>query len=243
MIAAAMAIAHRPPSPPAPPDPPPLESGDHLTRAEFERRYQAMPHLKKAELIEGVVFVPSPVTYGKHARPHFHLNGWLFQYATATLGVDGGDNASLRLDLDNEPQPDAFLMILPSHGGQARIDEDDYVAGGPELVAEVAASSQSYDLHAKLHVYRRSGVREYLVWRVRDRAIDWFALREGRYELLPPGADGIYRSEILPGLWLDPAALVGGDAAAVVRILQQGLATPEHELFVAQLARAAPPAP
>src|SRR5438067_6966374 len=147
--------------------PPPLESGDRLTRAEFERRYDAMPGLKKAELIEGVVHMPSPVTFRKHARPHLYLNGWLLHYLAATPGVDGGDNASLRLDLDNEPQPDGFLMILPSHGGQARIDEDDYVAGGPELVAEVASSSASYDLHAKLHVYRRNGVREYVVWRVR----------------------------------------------------------------------------
>src|SRR5262245_13685207 len=235
-----MAIAdRRPPGPPSPPDPPPLESGDCLTRVEFERRYEAMPELKKAELIEGVVYVPSPVTDGKHARPHFHLNGWLFHYVTGTAGVDGGDNASLRLDLDNEPQPDGFLMILPSHGGQARIDEEDYVAGGPELVAEVAASSASYDLHAKLNVYRRSGVREYLVWRVRDGAVDWFVLREGRYEPLAPGAEGITRSEVFPGLWLDTFALVRGDPAGVIRVLEQGLASEEHAAFVAHLRQAA----
>src|SRR3954454_9356608 len=141
-----------------------LENGDHLTRAEFERRYDAMPHLKKAELIEGVVYMPSPVRYKHHSRPHFDLIGWLAQYRAATPGVEGGDNGSIRLDLDNMPQPDAFLMVLPECGGQARISDDDYVEGAPELVAEVASSSVSFDLHQKLQVYRRSGVREYAVW-------------------------------------------------------------------------------
>jgi Uma2 family endonuclease len=218
---------------------PPLENGDRLTRPEFERRYDAMPHLKKAELIEGVVYVPSPVSFDKHGGLHFDLIGWLAQYRMTTPGVRGGDNTSLRLDLDNMPQPDAFLMLLPSHGGQAVIDEDGYVAGAPELIAEVAASSASYDLHDKLGVYRRSGAREYVVWRVYDQAIDWFLLREGRYEPLPPGEDGIYRSEVLPGLWLAPAALLGGDLATVGQVLQQGLASPEHAEFVRRLQQAA----
>jgi Uma2 family endonuclease len=214
---------------------PPLENGDRLTRAEFERRYDAMPHLKKAELIEGIVYMGSPVNHERHGRPHFRLIGWLDRYVEATPGVDGGDNSSLRLDLDNMPQPDAFLYVLPTRGGQARIDEDDYIEGAPELVAEVASSSVSYDLHAKLHAYRRNGVREYVVWRVRDQTIDWFVLREGRFELLQPGPDGVYRSEVFPGLWLDPAALIRGDRATMARAVQQGLATPEHAAFVARL--------
>src|SRR5436309_8264079 len=152
--------------PPGGPASPPLENGDRLTRAEFERRYDAMPELKKAELIEGVVYMGSPVSHGGHRNPHFRHIGWLDRYATATPGVDGGDNSSLRLDLDNMPQPDAFLYILPERGGQARIADDGYLAGAPELIAEVASSSVSYDLHQKLHAYRRNGVREYLVWRV-----------------------------------------------------------------------------
>jgi Uma2 family endonuclease len=233
-----MTITH-PGSPPLSEAPPALENGDRMTRAEFERRYDAMPNLKKAELIEGVVYVPSPVTYRKHARPHLQIITWLGNFDAATAGVEGGDNASLRLDLDNEPQPDGFLMILPSHGGQARIDEDDYVAGGPELVAEVASSSASYDLHTKFNVYRRNEVREYIAWRTRDRAIDWFVQREGEYERLAPGADGYYRSEVLPGLWLDAEALIGGDMTTVLRVLEQGLASPEHAEFVARLERAA----
>jgi len=220
---------------------PPLESGDRLARPEFERRYDAMPEVKKAELIEGVVHMGSPVGFRRHSGPHFDLIGWLGLYRSATPGVAGGDNGSIRLDLDNMPQPDVFLLILPEFGGQARISEDDYVEGSPELVVEVASSSVSFDLHAKLDLYRKSEAREYLVWRVKDRAIDWFSLREGRYDRLPLGADGIYRSEDFPGLWLDPEALIRGDLAAVFRAMQLGLATPGHADFVARLRGAAPP--
>jgi Uma2 family endonuclease len=222
-----------------------LENGDRLTRAEFERRYDAMTELKKAELIERVVYVGSPVSHERHGKPHFRLIGWLDRYATATPGVDGGDNSSLRLDLDNMPQPDAFLYIVPASGGRIRISEDDYVEGAPELIAEVASSSVSYDLHDKLRVYRRNGVREYVVWRVQDRTIDWFVLREGAYERLPL-EDGIYRSETFPGLWLDVAALIGADRARVAQVVSLGIATPEHAAFVASLqarAAAGPAAP
>jgi hypothetical protein len=218
---------------------PPLHSGDRLTRAEFERRYEAMPHLKKAELLEGVVYLPSPVTEGFHARPHFDVILWLGLYRLHTPGLVGGDNGTLRLDLDNEPQPDAYLRILESHGGQSRISADNYVEGAPEHVAEVAYSSVSYDLNIKLHVYRRNGVREYVVWRTYDRAIDWFVLREGEFDRLAPGNDGIYRSEVLPGLWLDPQAMLAGDLGRVASVVQQGLATPEHAAFVARLQQAA----
>jgi hypothetical protein len=142
---------------------PPLENGDRLTRAEFERRYEAMPHLKKAELIEGVVYVPSPVRHRYHGKQHSRLNAWLVHYEAGTPGVDVGDNSTVRLDLDNEPQPDCLLFIQPEHGGRVKFDEKGYIEGGPDLVAEVAASSVSYDLHNKLNAYRRNGVREYVV--------------------------------------------------------------------------------
>jgi Uma2 family endonuclease len=218
---------------------PRLENGDRLTRAEFERRYDAMPHFKKAELIEGVVYMPSPARHVEHGGPHFRIVNWLGRYYDATPGADGGDNSSLRLDLDNEPQPDAFLMILPTHGGQATIDAEGYVAGAPELIAEVTASSASYDLGGKLNAYRRNGVREYIVWRVQDGVIDWFILREGAYVPLSPDALGIYRSEVFPGLWLDVAALIAGDRAAVVQALEEGLASDEHAAFVRRLEQAA----
>jgi len=214
---------------------PPLENGDRLTRAEFERRYDAMPELKKAELIEGEVYMPSPVSHGRHSHPHTRVVAWLANYETDTPGVEAGDNGSVRLDLDNEPQPDGYLIIRPEYGGQARISDNDYIEGAPELVAEVASSSASYDLGKKLNAYRRNGVREYVVWRVLDRQVDWFVNREGRFELMPPAADGILRSTVFPGLWLDPAALVRSDKPTVKAILQQGLNCPEHADFVARL--------
>jgi Uma2 family endonuclease len=223
--------------PPSPRTIPELENGDRLTRAEFERRYHAMPSLKRAELIEGIVYMPSPVRFTRHGNPHIHLAAWLGVYESATPGVKAGDNSSVRLDLDNEPQPDAFLLIEARCGGQARISDDDYVEGAPELVAEIASSSVSYDLGAKLHAYRRNGVREYVVWRVLDQQVDWLMLVEGRYEPLAPDADGLYKSIVFPGLWLDPAALLNGDLSRVLAVLQQGLAAPEHAAFVEALKR------
>ena len=213
---------------------PPLQDGDRLTRTEFERRYEAMPELKKAELIEGVVHMGSPVSANNHAEPHFDLITLLGLYRLHTPGVVGGDNATLRLDLDNEPQPDAYLRILPEFGGQSVLDEKGYVSGAPELVAEVAASSVSYDLHDKLNAYRRNQVREYLVWRVRDREVDWFVLREGQFEKLPLGSDGLLRSEVLPGLWIDPQAVIARDAAKMFQVAMQGVASPEHKAFLAR---------
>lgn len=212
-----------------------LENGDCLSRAEFERRYAAMSHLNKAELVEGVVYVPSPVRHRFHGRPHTHVITWLGQYEAHTPGVEASDNSTVRLDLDNEPQPDALLIIDPQRGGQTRFSEDGYIEGAPELVVEVASSSASYDLHAKLHAYRRNGVREYVVWRVFDQQIDWFVLREGQYEHLHPDATGLLRSEVFAGLWLAPEALVRGGLATVLDRGQQGLASPEHGDFVARL--------
>jgi Uma2 family endonuclease len=226
---------------PSPDQVPPLEPGDRLTRDEFERRYEAMPHLKKAELIEGVVYMPSPVRFLRHGQPQFDLITWLGVYRAGTPGVLGGDNATARLDLDNEPQPDALLLIDPDRGGQARISADDYIEAAPELVAEVAASSASYDLHTKLNVYRRNGVKEYLVWRVLDQRIDWFVLRSGQFEPLPLDSDGLLRSEAFAGLWLDPAALLGGDLARVLAVVQLGVASPEHSALVQRLHAAEQP--
>jgi Uma2 family endonuclease len=216
---------------------PPLQAGDRLTRAEFERRYRAMPHVPKAELVEGVVYLSSPVSNEGHASPHIRLSTVWGVYWSQTPGVACGDNGTVLLDLDNEPQPDIFMRILPQYGGQSG-DRGDYVEGAPELIAEVAASSASYDLHDKLRAYRRNGVREYIVWRVWDGEIDWFVLREATYERLAPTAEGVYRSEIFPGLWLDAAALLAGNLAQAIQVVQQGLAGPDHVEFVAQLQQA-----
>lgn len=213
---------------------PRLVPGDRLSRDEFERRYHAMPECKKAELIEGVVYMPSPVST-RHSDPHFLLSGWLFHYVQATPGVRGSDNATVRLDLDNEPQPDLLLRLLPEHGGNCLVAKDGYLEGPAELVVEVAASSASYDLHDKLDAYRRNGVCEYLVWRIDDDAVDWFAQRGGRFEPLPQHADGLRRSEVFPGLWLDVAALLRSDTALLLRGLGAGLRDPAHTAFVQRM--------
>jgi Uma2 family endonuclease len=214
---------------------PELCAGDHLTRAEFERRYAAMSRVKKAELIEGVVCMPPPVSKMR-SRLHFGIIYWLGCYRSGTPGLEGGADGTVRLDGENEPQPDAMLWILPERGGQTR-NEEEYVAGAPELVAEIAVSSASYDLFEKLRAYQRNGVREYIIWRVRDAAIDWFVLREGRFEKLVPDASGCLKSEVFPGLWLDPAALLRDDLGRVMAVVHEGLASPEHAAFLEKLAK------
>jgi Uma2 family endonuclease len=226
----------KPPAPVRPSVVPPLEPGDRLTRDEFERRYDATPGLKKAELIEGVVYMPPPVSHAGHSKPHMVLATWLGTYSAATPGVEPGDNGSVRLDLSNMPQPDVYLMILSECGGQASIDDDDYVSGAPELVGEVASSTVSRDLHDKLQAYQRNGVREYIVWRTQDREVDFFVLRDGRYERLMPCSDGVIKSVTFPGLWLKSAALVSGDVSEVLRVIHEGLRSPEHAEFVKRLA-------
>jgi Uma2 family endonuclease len=216
---------------------PPLEHGDRMKAAEFEARYSSMPELKRADLLRGEVYMPSPVRHQSHAQPHADLVTWLGVYRALTPRVELGDNGTIRLDDENEPQADVLLRIPAEAGGQSRVSTDDYLTGAPEVVCEVASSSRSYDLGVKLDVYREFGVREYVVWRVGDDAIDWFVLRGGQYVPLAPGPDVIYRSEVFPGLWLDPAALIAGDMGRVLAVVQQGAATSEHQAFVERLAR------
>ncbi|WNZ22017.1 Uma2 family endonuclease [Leptolyngbya sp. NK1-12] len=216
-------------------DIPPLESGDHLTSEEFERRYQAMPDLKKAELIEGVVYVPAALRFRSHGKPHGHIMTWLGTYEAVTPGVEIGDNPTVRLDPFNTPQPDAVLLISENAGGQARISADDYIEGAPELVIEVAASSSAIDLYEKKRAYCRNHVQEYLVWQVLDQKFDWFLLHGDDYASLEPDADEILKSATFPGLWLASAALLSGDMAHVLAVLQQGLHSPEHTDFVKRL--------
>ncbi len=227
--------ATSPVAPTSPDERPPLNSGDRLTRAEFARRYQMHPEIKKAELIDGVVYVASPTRHRQHGKPHGLLVGWIITYAAATPGVDFSDNATVRLDLENEHQPDALLRLEPRYGGRSHVTPDDYIEGPPELIVEVAASSAAYDLHDKKRVYARSGVREYLVAQAYERRVDWWELREGVFTPLPLEADGTLRSRVFPGLWLDPAALWAGDAAALLAVLQRGLTDPAHAAFVERL--------
>ena len=218
----------------------PLQNGDRLTRAEFERRYFAMPNVNKAELIEGEVYMPSPVSYEFHGEPHIMIATWLANFRAYTPGLRVGDNATVRLDMDNAPQPDVLMFIDPNYGGRIEL-EDGYISGAPELVAEVSASTVSIDSGKKLAAYRRSNVLEYIVWRVYDEAIDWFVMRDGYFAPLVPDSVGILKSATFPGLWLDVAAMLRRDLAAVLAVLNQGLASPEHAAFVAKLQAAFKP--
>ena len=193
-----------------------LESGDRLTQAEFHRRYCARSDIKKAELVEGVVYVASPVRFRAHAEPHHRIVMWLGTYAERHPGIEMGDNATVKLDDNNEVQPDGVLFR--EEPGGPHLTEDDYIEGAPQLVVEVAASSASYDLHDKKEAYRRNGVREYVVWRVLDRMIDWFRLKDGEYVWVEP-IDGVIESQEFPGLRLDVARMVAGDLAGVLRLL------------------------
>jgi Uma2 family endonuclease len=213
---------------------PPLENGDRLSAQEFMRRYSAMPKDVEAELIEGVVYMASPVSVF-HGNPHADMVGCLFLYRLATPGTDVTDNTTTQLDPRNVPQPDVALYIPPAFGGSVTISDEGYIQGAPELVVEVAATSASHDLGPKMAAYARSGVGEYVVLRTFDEALDWFALQSGTFNPLPPGPDGVYRSEVFPGLWLDAAAMVARDAVRLNAVLQQGIQSPEHARFVADL--------
>ncbi len=225
---------------PTTPRRPPFQTGDHLSRAEFERRYAAHPEIKKAELIEGVVYImSSPTRYTQHGRPHGMTVTWLGTYEAATPGVLSAIEPTIRLDSENEVQPDALLRLDPRLGGRSRVAEDGYLEGPPELIVEIAASSAAYDLYEKRRVYQRCGVLEYLVLQMYEQRVDWFVLREGVYAPLEPDADGLLHSENLPGLIFRPAAIWDDDLAALLAALQTGLATPEHAEFVKRL-QAAP---
>lgn len=197
----------------------PLESGDRLTRDEFHRRYCARPDIRKAELVKGVVYVPSPVRHKYHGRQHALVVFWLAAYAAGHPNLDVSDNATVFMGDDSELQPDAALFRLPAEDAPVQMTEKGYLQGAPEFVAEVAASSAAYDLHDKLEQYRESGVQEYLVWLVLENRIDWLRLREGQYVPLQPDERGFVESEVFPGLRLNVAAMLAGDRAAILAAL------------------------
>lgn len=213
---------------------PKLRHGEHLDREEFRRRYEAMPDVT-AELLDGVVYIMSSPVSEYHGNPHADLVTWMGTYRAYTPGIVNGDNTTMHLPVGSDPQPDGYLRILASHGGHTRLNDRGYIVGSPDFIGEVALSSWSYDKSIKLPIYEREGVREFLLWRVEKRIIDWHVLRNGKFELLPIDDKGIIRSEVFSGLWLDAPAMVRGDMAQVLAILQQGIASPEHAAFVEQL--------
>jgi Uma2 family endonuclease len=213
---------------------PPLVAGESLDQPTFHERYEAMPPETRAELVDGVVYMPSPMRHD-HGQESRVVAGWLDTYQRLTPGVDGGDGSTLKLDIRGEPQADHHLRIPTKVGGRSRIDEEGYIAGAPELVAEIARSTRSFDLNAKKADYERAGVQEYLVIEIDPDRIHWFARRGDRLEDLPAGPDGIYRSEVFPGLWLDPKALYAQDRDRLYRVLRRGIRSPEHAAFAARM--------
>jgi Uma2 family endonuclease len=213
----------------------PLEGGECLDQKTFHTRYERMPGRVKAELIGGKVYIMASPLWLPHGRAHARIISWLGNYQGATIGTDLLDNTTAILGDDCEPQPDAMLLILPEFGGQTREGPGGWLEGGPELVVEVAASSQAYDLREKRVDYERYGVKEYVVYAIGPQRVYWWVRRGQRFEDLIPGSDRIFRSEIFPGLWLDPTALPEPNSSRLHAVLQQGLASPEHAAFVAQL--------
>jgi Uma2 family endonuclease len=232
----AVSTRRRASSPDAPAGAPRLRRGDRLSRAEFHRRYELHPEIRKAELIDGVVYImASPLNTTYHGAPDFNVTGWLSVYRARTPGLAGSSNGTVLLDENTEVQPDVQLCLGAHLGGQTRITDEGYVAGAPELVVEVASSSADYDLHVKRRAYERNGVREYVVVLTREAHVVWLTLDGAAFRDLEPDSDGILRSLVFPGLWLDPVALLAGDMAAVLRMLEAGLASDEHKVFVEQL--------
>ncbi len=202
---------------------PRLVNGDRLNQSEFHRRYSADPTISHAELVEGVVYVSSPLRIRAHGQPHGQIMAWLGLYYLTQTNLVLADNATLILDDKNEVQPDAMLFDLNSD--RTQITDQDYVQGSPELIVEIAASSAAIDLHTKKSLYERFGVQEYVVWSTGDRRLDWFELVGDRYQDLEPDAAGIFRSRVFPGLWLAGRSLLEGNLTDVRAIAEQGLAT------------------
>lgn len=213
-------------------DPPPLENGARLTAREFLRRYEAMPEVKKAELIQGIVYMPSPVS-ADHSEPDSLVQTWLGTYAAHTPGVRSYTNTTVLLGPRNTPQPDACLCLEPRRGGRTRLNEKTYLVGPPELVAEIAATSASLDLGDKLETYAAAGVREYLVWRTLEGDCDWFTLDDAGYLPMKSDARGLIRSRLFPGLVLDLNALLAMNGAKMLSALRRGLASKAHITFAA----------
>ena len=212
---------------------PALENGDRLDQKTFHKRYLAMPEGTRAELIGGIVYMPSPQKK-PHGRSQARVIRWLAEYEENTPGTEVLINSTNIMGDESEPEPDGCLLILPECGGQSGEDHG-YLTGAPELIAEIAWSTESIDLNAKKKDYEKAGVREYVVVALRMKKVFWFIRRRGKFKEMPLDPDGIYRSEVFPGLWLDPAALLRRDSKRILAVVRQGLASPEHAAFVVKL--------
>ena len=212
----------------------PIVAGDRMTRDEFLQRAEGDQNLKLAELVGGRVYIMAPVS-DDHAGPDILLQTCFATYAATTPGCAARSNATCFMG-DDAPLPDAYLRVLTEYGGGARVSKNGFLEGAPELIAEVCMTSSSYDLHDKMELYRTAGVKEYVVFLVYKRVLQWFRLTGAEYEKAAPPADRIYRSVTFPGLWIDETAVARDDGAKALAVLNRGLKSAEHKNFVRQLA-------
>ncbi|MGC1274321.1 MAG: Uma2 family endonuclease [Planctomycetaceae bacterium] len=217
---------------PDPAIPPELYDGARMDRKTFHRLYERTPADFKAELIGGVVHMAAAMRV-PHAEHAGLLRTWLTIYRFATPGVREAGEATVLLGDGSEPQPDGLLWI---EGGKADVDGRGYLAGAPEFVAEVADATTAIDLGSKRSDYERHGVLEYLVLELRKRRAVWFVRDErGGYVETAADLEGLLKSHVFPGMWLDVKAFFRLDGNRVLDVLHRGLESPEHAAFVESL--------
>ena len=212
---------------------PPLVDGEYLDQPTFHARYEAMPPETRAELVGGKVYLMSSPVFDDHSAPHAGMITWLGTFKAYTPVLRVMDNGTTILGSRGDVQPDGGLRLLPEYGGRAARDDQGAIRGGPELLVEVAVSSVNYDLRLKKRDYEEAGVQEYVVVLPKQHAVRWFCLHDGAYQEMQPDADGIFRSRVFPGLWLDPEALLLDDTAKVLDVLQDGLQSDAHREWIA----------
>jgi Uma2 family endonuclease len=216
-----------------------FDSGYRLSKEEFIRRYEARKDIRRAELLNGIVFIMASPVSRSHSQGHLSAAHLITNYVEATPLVIGDIDATLLLHGDNAVQPDGLLRVDPRAGGKATLTEKEYIKGPPELVIEISVSTESYDLTFKKDIYLEAGIAEYVVWQALDAKLHWFKRRGDAYEDLKVGDDGIVKSAAMPGFWVDVGAFVRGDLAALKVAMSKGLASPEHASFVVELKKLA----
>lgn len=209
-----------------------LVNGQRMKQPEFHRRYEACPPHEKWELIGGIVYMASPLRY-PHGNYDFSLGGALAVYAAGTAGVEGAHNVTSILGEESEPQPDLALRIATAYGGRSQVNQEAYLEGPPELIAEIAYSSLDIDMHRKREDYEAAGVIEYLVLSIEEQQLHWFDFPTSR--MIRANRQGVYHSRTFPGLWIDGPALLAGNPGRLIEVVRQGLDSPEHARFVRRL--------
>jgi Uma2 family endonuclease len=219
-----------------------LENGARMNQPMFHALYKNTPEGFRAQLIGGIVYVMASPTSLRHGRPHARVVHWLGLYSDETPGTDVLDNTTNILGPESEPEPDACLLIQPEYGGRTTTDENEMLVGAPELVVEVANTTRAIDLGRKKADYQEAGVQEYVVVLAQEQSAVWFRHTADGFVDLAVGADGVFRSELFPGLWLDPRGIFDPTTRRLTTVSRKGLASPEHAAFIADLAARRKPA-